>query len=247
MSSAKWRPFCLGLNVLNGPHLFCDTVVGFLTQVAPEQSSIFCLLFQHAGIIYLWIPRQRPVTQSSDVFFDLRLNKRLSNQWWGWWFETPWGPLWRHCNVPPNCKKNPGSGWQSFYSTTVWKTVVCFISYGSLKCPLNPLIRYFSLWRIYEPQKHDYITFSVGRVENEQIKLNTLSTGKCFLLLFRRFMRELWLALWLFPQSCHLRTCVNCVFMACHKMHVNVLPITSIRKNKGEQQLNYCKSWAFKK
>ena len=31
---------------------------------------------------------QRPVTQSFDVFFDLRLNKLLSKQWWGWWFET---------------------------------------------------------------------------------------------------------------------------------------------------------------
>ena len=33
-------------------------------------------------------PTQRPVTRSSDVFFDLRLNKRLSKQSWGWWFET---------------------------------------------------------------------------------------------------------------------------------------------------------------
>ena len=33
-------------------------------------------------------PAQRPVTQSFDVFFDLRLNKRLSKQSWGWWFET---------------------------------------------------------------------------------------------------------------------------------------------------------------
>ena len=33
-----------------------------------------------------------------DVFFDLRLNKRLSKQWWGWWFETPSRPLLRHCN-----------------------------------------------------------------------------------------------------------------------------------------------------
>ena len=32
---------------------------------------------------------QRPVTQSFDVFFGLRLNKRLSKQSWGWWFETP--------------------------------------------------------------------------------------------------------------------------------------------------------------
>ena len=25
--------------------------------------------------------------------------KRLGKQWWGWWFETPSRPLWRHCNV----------------------------------------------------------------------------------------------------------------------------------------------------
>ena len=43
-------------------------------------------------------PAQRPVTQSYDVFFDLRPNKRLSKQWRGWWFETPSSPLWRHCN-----------------------------------------------------------------------------------------------------------------------------------------------------
>ena len=42
---------------------------------------------------------QRPVTQSFDVFFDLRLNKRLSKQSWGWWFEALSRPLWRHRNV----------------------------------------------------------------------------------------------------------------------------------------------------
>ena len=41
----------------------------------------------------------RPVTRSFDVFFDLRLNKRLSKQPWGWWFETPAWSLWRHRNV----------------------------------------------------------------------------------------------------------------------------------------------------
>ena len=44
-------------------------------------------------------PTQRPVTRSFDVFFDLRLNKRLSKQSGGWWFEMPSRPLWRHCNV----------------------------------------------------------------------------------------------------------------------------------------------------
>ena len=43
-------------------------------------------------------PAQRPVTRSFHVFFDLRLNKRLSKQWWGWWFETLPRPLWPQCN-----------------------------------------------------------------------------------------------------------------------------------------------------
>ena len=43
-------------------------------------------------------PHKGPVTRSLDVFFDLLLNKRLSKQSWGWWFETPSCPLWRHCN-----------------------------------------------------------------------------------------------------------------------------------------------------
>ena len=41
---------------------------------------------------------QRPVKPSFDVFFDLRLNIRLSKQSWDWWFETPSRPLLRHCN-----------------------------------------------------------------------------------------------------------------------------------------------------
>ena len=44
-------------------------------------------------------PTQRPVTRSFDVFFDVRPNKRLSKQSWGWWFETLSPSLWRHRNV----------------------------------------------------------------------------------------------------------------------------------------------------
>ena len=43
-------------------------------------------------------PAQRPVRRSFDVFFDPRLNKQLSKQSGGGWFETPSRPLWRHCN-----------------------------------------------------------------------------------------------------------------------------------------------------
>ena len=44
-------------------------------------------------------PTQSPVTRSFDVYFDLRLNKRLNKQSRGWWFETLSRPFWRHRNV----------------------------------------------------------------------------------------------------------------------------------------------------
>ena len=37
---------------------------------------------------------QRPVTRSFNVFFEPRLNKRLSKSW-GWWFDTKSRLLWR--------------------------------------------------------------------------------------------------------------------------------------------------------
>ena len=44
-------------------------------------------------------PSQRSLTRSFDVFFDLRLNKRLSKQSGRQWIETLLRSLWRHFNV----------------------------------------------------------------------------------------------------------------------------------------------------
>ena len=63
-------------------------------------------------------PSQRPVTQSFDVFFDLRQNKQLSKQSWCWWFETQLRrQLWRHCNVKTGrpVAKSKDSRIQGFY------------------------------------------------------------------------------------------------------------------------------------
>ena len=57
-------------------------------------------------------PAQRPVTRSFDAFFDLHLNKQLSKQSWGWWFEAPSLSLWCHCN-----------GWPVFCVLTHWALV----------------------------------------------------------------------------------------------------------------------------
>ena len=44
-------------------------------------------------------PAQMPVTRGFDIFFDLRLNKRLSKQSWGWWLEKLSCSLWRQSNA----------------------------------------------------------------------------------------------------------------------------------------------------
>ena len=40
-------------------------------------------------------------------FFYMRLNKQLSKQTWGWWFETLSRPLWRHRNAELLHKRYP--------------------------------------------------------------------------------------------------------------------------------------------
>ena len=49
--------------------------------------------------VHRWIPSQRPVTQSYEVFFDLLMNKWLSKHSRRRWFETLSRSLRRHCNV----------------------------------------------------------------------------------------------------------------------------------------------------
>ena len=51
-------------------------------------------------------PSQKPEARSFDVFFDLRLNKRLSTQSRRRWFETPSRSLWRKCNAPSGDRKS---------------------------------------------------------------------------------------------------------------------------------------------
>ena len=69
-------------------------------MMTSSNENIFALLAICAGNspVISEFPTQRPVTRSFGVFFDLRLNKRMGKQSWGWWLETPSFPLWRHCN-----------------------------------------------------------------------------------------------------------------------------------------------------
>ena len=62
--------------------------------------NIFCVTGHLCG--EFTGPRWIPHSKANDAelwYFGLRLNKRLSKQLWGWWFETLPRPLWRHSNV----------------------------------------------------------------------------------------------------------------------------------------------------
>ena len=70
------------------------------------------------------IPSQRPVTRSFDVFFDLRLNKRLSKQPWGWWFDTQSCSLWRHCNGNHKDRMIAQSLWVCGLNCFLWEILL---------------------------------------------------------------------------------------------------------------------------
>ena len=106
------------------------------------------------------LPSQRPVTRSFDVSFHLRLNKRLSKQSWGWLFETPSRPLWRHCNVfvwlweRLNCQYFIFGGKIHYVKTNGISKKCITWSYTEPKWPL-PVVRFhhfnvsmYEVWRI---------------------------------------------------------------------------------------------------
>ena len=77
-------------------------------------------------------PTQRPVTRSFDVYFDLRPNKWLSKQSWGWWFETLSCSLWRHRNARSTWAQAP------VQLTVCWSNSKFdkILQYSSSKCSL---------------------------------------------------------------------------------------------------------------
>ena len=87
-------------------------------------------------------PAQRLVTRSFDVFCDLRLNKRLSKQSWGWWFVTLLRPLWRQYNAR--------------LSTTVFLTK--FVSIFALTWPLESKLLSSDIRNAIHLQKWTYVS-----------------------------------------------------------------------------------------
>ena len=120
---------------------------------------------------------------SNFFFFDLRLNKQLSKQSWGWWFETPSRPLWRHCNAisispslgdwnKPQTANSENCFWllDRNYTTVhlLWNRLfrVQFFENYHIPVPLMPLFKSMGSLQSH-PKKH----FMENSIENNKFSL----------------------------------------------------------------------------
>ena len=71
------------------------------------KKKIVCIHLSHVSVAMMTLSKGnifrvtgplRGNSPSFDVFFNVHLNKRLSKQSWGWWFEISSCLLWHHCN-----------------------------------------------------------------------------------------------------------------------------------------------------
>ena len=96
----KWKHFSVIASQITSLAIVYSTVYSGADQRKHQNSALLALWEGNSPVNS---PPKGPVTRSFDVFCDLRLNKRLSKQSRGWWFETLSRSLWRHSSAtsPP--------------------------------------------------------------------------------------------------------------------------------------------------
>ena len=73
----------------------CDPDICMMTSSTGNISALLALCVGNSSVNYTHKGQWRKALVFSLI---CALNKRLSKQSWGWWFETPPRSLWRHCN-----------------------------------------------------------------------------------------------------------------------------------------------------
>ena len=99
-----------------------------------------CVCGEFTDLDHQWIPLTNWWSANSPHRHDkgpvMRpVNKRLSKQSWGWIFETPSHPLWRHCNV---------SGFSVTYGGSKVTGTIYFCNWGT---PVNKRISHICIYR----------------------------------------------------------------------------------------------------
>ena len=169
-------------------------------------------------------PSQRPVTRSFDVFFDVRLNKRLSKQSWCWWFETPSRSLCRHRNA--------------LYNRTIWYTLFCYFSVLCVRVCASARVCVYAIYTWCRKSMWKWILFLVWAITQCSYLLCVIFMllGFCSGLLTITFVEPIFfypndcqsdsqwtniVAIWIKTHDFRLRTCIlktlsaNCKYYFC--------------------------------
>ena len=126
-----WDMWCLMISKFDFCLCYIMIYWTALYMMTSSNGNIFRLTGHLCGeVVPGEFPAQRPVMWSFDVFCNLRLNKRLSKQSWGWWFEMQSRLLWCHRNdqnLTVICLPETLKVWKvgfktgNFFLLNVWK------------------------------------------------------------------------------------------------------------------------------
>ena len=83
----------LGVDDRNGNIDFMFHKTWWRHQMEPFSALLALCAGEFTG--HRWIPHTK--ASDAELWCFSRLNKLLSKQMWGWWFETPSRSVWRHC------------------------------------------------------------------------------------------------------------------------------------------------------
>ena len=140
LSQSKIGRYCIDMIWVSG-HYNAHSLGKMINMMTSSNGNIFSRYWPFCGENHQ-SPVNRLVTRRSDVFFDLRLNKRLSTQSWGWWLNKPSHSLWRHCN---EVEKGPTLPWM-LSNPHRNACVNYFLLYTFVKRNVIPVIIYDIPW-----------------------------------------------------------------------------------------------------
>ena len=142
-------PFCVHISRFQGFRFFSYLDDGIYIMMTSSNGNIFCVTScEFTG--HRWIPLTKPVTRSFQVFFDLRLNKRLSKQAWGWLFETTSCWLWHHSNIM-HAPVKPNATWGVIHTAKCCKcNFFCQrepgFTFPSYACSFKSICMWHNMW-----------------------------------------------------------------------------------------------------
>ena len=162
-------------------------------------------------------PAQRPVTQSFDVSFDLRLNTRLCKQSWGWWFETLSRFLWRHCNV---IACTIVKGWM-----IVWHSRVAATDTGDQVIKMNAMFYWKCLFYALRISSPLTTNFNTTLIYTPLINIFNIYAYMIIYKWFEMPLRSLW-------NHCNVRTAIANTHLPSHhdfiQTYPNLLPVNKL-------------------